>query len=67
MKTIAEMIPEYESNLDALRSRRRELLELRKYEPRFEVRHQFTERIVALNKIIASSAAALEVMRRYGK
>nr|WP_297282989.1 hypothetical protein [uncultured Agathobaculum sp.] len=67
MKTIAEMIPEYESNLDALRSRRLELLELRKYEPRFEVRHQFTERIVAINKIIASSAAALEVMQRYGK
>lgn len=67
MKTIAEMIPEYESNLDALRLRRLELLELRKYEPHFEVRHQFTERIVAINKIIASSAAALEVMRRYGK
>ena len=42
MKTIAEMIPEYESNLDALRSRRLELLDLRKYEPHFEVRHQFT-------------------------
>lgn len=67
MKTIAEMIPEYESNLDALRLRRLELLELRKYEPHFEVRHQLTERIVAINKIIASSAAALEVMRRYGK
>lgn len=40
MKTIAEMIPEYESNLDALRSRRLELLDLRKYEPHFEVRHR---------------------------
>ena len=37
MKTIAEMIPEYEANLDALRARRLELLEQRRVEPHFEM------------------------------
>ena len=64
MKTIAEMIPEYEANLDALRARRLELLEQRRVEPRFELRYRLTGRIVAINQIIASTTAALAEIGR---
>lgn len=67
MKTIAEMIPECEANLDALRARRLELLEQRRVEPRFELRYRLTGRIVAINQIIASTTAALAAMMDYGK
>ena len=67
MKTIAEMIPESEANLDALRARRLELLEQRRVEPRFELRYRLTGRIVAINQIIASTTAALAAMMDYGK
>lgn len=67
MKTIAEMIPEYEANLDELRARRLELLEQRRTEPRFELRYRLTGRIVAINQIIASTTAALAAMMDYGK
>lgn len=66
MKTIAEMIPEYERNLDILRARRLDLLEQRTAEPSFKRRHALTERIVAINKIIASTTAALDTMLHYG-
>ncbi len=65
MKTIAEMIPEYEANLDALRALRLELLEQRRVEPRFELRYRLTGRIVAINQIIASTTAALDLMLHY--
>lgn len=67
MQTVREMIPEYKANLDLLRERRLELLEARKNEPSFERRHKLTERIVRLNKIIASTAAALHDMMEYGR
>ena len=67
MKPIAEMIPEYERNLDILRARRLDLLEQRKLEPSFKLRHALTERIVLINEIIASTTAALDLMLRYGK
>ena len=67
MKTTAEMIPEYEANLDALRARRLDLLEQRKLEPSFKLRHTLTERIVLINEIIASTTAALDLMLHYGK
>lgn len=67
MQTVREMIPEYKANLDLLRERRLELLEARKNEPIFERRHKLTERIVRLNKIIASTAAALHDMMEYGR
>lgn len=67
MKPIAEMIPEYEANLDALRARRLDLLEQRKLEPSFKLRHTPTERIVLINEIIASTTAALDLMLHYGK
>ena len=65
MKTIAEMIPEYEANLVALRALRLELLEQRRVEPRFELRYRLTGRIVAINQIIASTTAALDLMLHY--
>ena len=67
MKPIAEMIPEYEANLDALRARRLVLLDQRKLESSFKLRHALTERIVLINEIIASTTAALDLMLRYGK
>ena len=67
MQTVREMKPEYKANLDLLRERRLELLEARKNEPSFERRHKLTERIVRLNKIIASTAAALHDMMEYGR
>ena len=67
MKPIAEMIPEYEANLDALRARRLDLLEQRKLEPSLKLRHTLTERIVLINEIIASTTAALDLMLHYGK
>lgn len=67
VQTVREMIPEYKANLDLLRERRLELLEARKNEPSFERRHKLTERIVRLNKIIASTAAALHDMMEYGR
>ena len=66
MKTIAEMIPEYETCLDAMRTRRADLLRRRELEPSFEVRHTLTERIVLINEIIASTTAALDLMLHYG-
>ena len=42
MQTVAEMIPDYKKNLDALRARRRELIAERELEPRFERRHALT-------------------------
>ncbi len=59
------MIPEYEANLDALRALRLELLEQRRVEPRFELRYRLTGRIVAINQIIASTTAALDLMLHY--
>lgn len=67
MKTVCEMIPEYNANLDRLCERRLELLEERKNEPSFERRHKLTERIVLLEKIIDSTAAALREMMAYGE
>ena len=67
MKTVCEMIPEYNANLDRLRERRLELLEERKNEPSLERRHKLTERIVLLEKIIDSTAAALREMMAYGE
>ena len=65
MQTVREMIPEYNANLDRLRQRRQELLQERELEPSFEKRYKLTERIVRLNKIIASSSAALHDMMEY--
>ena len=65
MKTIAEMIPEYERNLDILQPRRLDLLVQRTAEPSFKRRHTLTERIVAINEIIASTTAALDLMLHY--
>ena len=59
MQTVAEMIPDYKQNLDALRARRRELIAERELEPRFERRHALTVRI------IASTTAALHDMIAY--
>ena len=56
--TVKDMIPEYKRNLDRLRQRRLDLLRERVLEPSFEKRYKLTERIVRLNKIIASSSAA---------
>lgn len=67
MQTVREMIPEYKRNLDRLRQRRLELLLERELEPSFEKRYRLTERIVRINKIIASSAAALHDMLEYDK
>lgn len=67
MKTVCEMIPEYNANLDRLRERRIELLEARKNEPSFERRHKLTERIVPLTRIIASTESALHDMMEYGR
>ena len=67
MKPTAEMIPEYEANLDALRARLLDLLEQRKLEPSFKLWHALTERIVLINEIIASTTAALDLMLHYGK
>ena len=64
MQTVREMIPEYKRNLDRLRQRRLDLRE-REFEPSFERRYKLTERIVRLNKIIASSSAALHDMMEY--
>ena len=63
--TVKDMIPEYKRNLDRLRQRRLDLLREREFEPSFEKRYKLTERIVRLNKIIASSAAALHDMMEY--
>ena len=63
--TVREMIPEYKRNLDRLRQRRLDLLREREFEPSFERRYKLTERIVRLNKIIASSSAALHDMMEY--
>ena len=52
---------------DALRARRLDLLEQRKLEPSFKLRHTLTERIVLINEIIASTTAALDLMLHYGK
>lgn len=65
MQTVREMIPEYKRNLDRLRQRRLDLLRERVLEPSFERRFKLTERIVRLNKIIASSSAALHDMMEY--
>ena len=65
MQTVREMIPEYKRNLDRLR--RLDLLREREFEPSFEKRYKLTERIVRINKIIASSAAALHDMLEYDK
>lgn len=65
MKSIAEMIPEYETNLEALRARRLDLLAQREREPSFKQRHQLTVRIVMINEIIASTTAALAAMVHY--
>ena len=65
MQTVREMIPEYKRNLD--RQRRLDLLREREFEPSFEKRYKLTERIVRINKIIASSAAALHDMLEYDK
>ena len=59
MQTVREMIPEYKRNLDRLRQRRLDLLRERELEPSFERRYKLTERIVRLNKIIASSSAVV--------
>ena len=66
MQTVREMIPEYKRNLDRLRQRL-DLLREREFEPSFEKRYKLTERIVRINKIIASSAAALHDMLEYDK
>ena len=63
--TVKDMIPEYKRNLDRLRQRRLDLLRERELEPSFERRYKLTERIVRLNKIIASSSAALHDMMEY--
>lgn len=63
--TVKDMIPEYKRNLDRLRQRRLDLLQERVLEPSFEKRYKLTERIVRLNKIIASSSAALHDMMEY--
>lgn len=63
--TVKDMIPEYKRNLDRLRQRRLDLLREREFEPSFERRYKLTERIVRLNKIIASSSAALHDMMEY--
>ena len=63
--TVKDMIPEYKCNLDRLRQRRLDLLQERVLEPSFEKRYKLTERIVRLNKIIASSSAALHDMMEY--
>lgn len=65
VQTVREMIPEYKRNLDRLRQRRLDLLRERVLEPSFERRFKLTERIVRLNKIIASSSAALHDMMEY--
>ena len=65
VQTVREMIPEYKRNLDRLRQRRLDLLREREFEPSFESRYKLTERIVRLNKIIASSSAALHDMMEY--
>ena len=65
VQTVREMIPEYKRNLDRLRQRRLDLLQEREFEPSFERRYKLTERIVRLNKIIASSSAALHDMMEY--
>lgn len=65
MQTVAEMIPDYKQNLDALRARRRELIAARELEPRFERRHALTVRIIRLDGIIASTTAALHDMIAY--
>lgn len=65
MQTVAEMIPDYKQNLDALRARRRELIAEREFEPRFERRHALTVRIIRLNGIIASTTAARHDMIAY--
>lgn len=67
VQTVREMIPEYKRNLDRLRQRRLDLLREREFEPSFEKRYKLTERIVRINKIIASSAAALHDMLEYDK
>lgn len=67
VQTVREMIPEYKRNLDRLRQRRLDLLRERELEPSFEKRYRLSERIVRINKIIASSAAALHDMLEYVK
>ena len=66
MKTIAEMIPEYETCLDAMRTRRADLLHRRELEPSFEARHKLSVRIIRLDAMIASTSAALDLMLHYG-
>ena len=63
--TVKDMIPEYKRNLDRLRQRRLDLLRERELEPSFEKRYKLTVRICRLNKIIASSSAALHDMMEY--
>lgn len=65
VQTVAEMIPDYKQNLDALRARRRELIAERELEPSFERRHALTVRIIRLDGIIASTTAALHDMIAY--
>ena len=65
VQTVREMIPEYKRNLDRLRQRRLDLLREREFEPSFEKRYKLSERIAWLNKIIASSSAALHDMMEY--
>ena len=67
MKTIAEMIPEYETCLDAMRTRRADLLRRRETETSFEARHKLSVRIIRLDAMIASTSAALAEMMRYGE
>ena len=66
MKTIAEMIPEYETCLDAMRTRRADLLHRRELEPSFEARHKLSVRIILLYAMNASNSAALDLMLHYG-
>ena len=69
MKTIAEMIPEYEGNLDALRQRRDALREQAKAEPCAELRCRLWHRVGVLDGMIDEGVSAIRAMRgdRRGK
>ena len=65
MRTVSEMIPDVERDLDRLRQRRLELLQERELEPRFERRHKLTVRIYKIGRIIETTSAALREMLEY--
>ena len=65
MQTVREMIPEYKRNLGALEQRRAELIQWRSHEPRAEIRERLTQRIMSLDAIVSSTAAALKVLLEY--